>query len=375
MKTSGVILEINKNRATVMTDEARFIVIKREPEMFIGKQVDLSRSTKRLWFTQYSPGLAIIAVFIIMSLSIFGYYRQNSLFAYVTIDINPSVEFSVNQEMRILSVRNLNHDALLLLRGTSLNNMPVDKALSVLVTKAEQKKYFHGENRFILISAATLKSSAEQPDLAEKLIKPLKTELRRKDIQVQFIQSTLAQRQLAFKNHLSMGRYALMIYANKNGHILALDEVKTGSISYLLDKSGVAKVKTGGNGRGYTGKTPDGKVRKVITASHGPEKKISGEKIPPKRTPEKMSPEIPRPEKVNPKKDGRSDPVIPGKNDLKDKPEEEIIDSEEKVPGPDETVPQDDMKKTNPGSGNPSPQSGGTSSGSKGNSHGPRSGK
>ena len=205
MKTSGIILELNKKRAIVMTSEAGFMAIKPKPGMYIGQQVDIGDpSLKKPGLIRarysYSLGLASIVVFLFILLSAINFSSQNRVYAYVSVDINSSMEFAVNKDIRIITVKNLNHEGKALLRGTDFKNMTVEKTLMMLINKAEQHRYLHNENgTYVLITAAVKSESVKRPLLLNESIQRVEEKLKKRNIHLQFIQATLAQREIASK--------------------------------------------------------------------------------------------------------------------------------------------------------------------------------
>jgi len=245
MKTSGIILELNKKQALIMTNEVGFMAIRRKPGMFIGEQVDIGPSGLKkpgLNRYYYSLGLASIAVFMSILLWGINYSGQNKLYAYVSVDINPSIEFAVSNKIRIISVKDLNRDGMALLRGANFKNMPVDKALLMLVDKAEQNKYFHNKNdKNVLITAAVKTEPVKKVELLAESIQKVEEKLKKRDIHLQFIQATLAQRRIALQNNLSTGRYVLSNTATDNGQLMNLNQAKTVPISILIKKAGLIR--------------------------------------------------------------------------------------------------------------------------------------
>lgn len=65
--------------------------------------------------------------------------------AYITIDINPSVELIVEDEI-VVSVRAINDDAAILLSGESLEGLSIDEATEKIVALAEELGYLNEEN-------------------------------------------------------------------------------------------------------------------------------------------------------------------------------------------------------------------------------------
>jgi uncharacterized membrane protein YgcG len=246
MKTSGIILELNKKQALIMTDEAGFMGINRKPGMFIGEQVDIEQSIHKKFSLNryaYSLGLASIAIVAFILLLVIAYSGQKAkLYAYVSVDINPSMEFAVNKEIQIINAKGLNNAGKILLRSIDFQNMPVDRALMMVVEKAQQNHYFHNKNgKYVLIAAAVKTESLKRPVLLAKSIQRVEEKLKKQDIHLQFIQTTLAQRTTALQNNLSTGRYILSNTAVKSGQLVDLKQAKADQISALLEKAGFIK--------------------------------------------------------------------------------------------------------------------------------------
>ncbi|MCL6590614.1 MAG: anti-sigma factor domain-containing protein [Firmicutes bacterium] len=255
MKRTGIILELDGKKAVVMTNDAEFIAIKREPEMYTGAPVELDPPVPGLAFLQsgffgknlWASGLAGLTVTAILILAFTFLLRPNAFrsgpiqYAYVTVDINPSVEFTLNQKILVSRVRDINEDGRSLLQGPSLINMPLTQALLTLVNRAEQAGYFTSETeRKILVSTVTNKPLAGNPKLLEAAISQCNTLLDARKIQMRYIQATLSQRKIALKNHLSTGRFALWSYATGTaGQKISLKTAKIDTIGRLIDAAGL----------------------------------------------------------------------------------------------------------------------------------------
>lgn len=74
---------------------------------------------------------------LLLSLGGGGYaYAQNTPVAYVSMDINPSVELSVNTFDKVISVEAYNEDGKKVLEGTNLINSDVKKAINAVISNA-----------------------------------------------------------------------------------------------------------------------------------------------------------------------------------------------------------------------------------------------
>ena len=89
--------------------------------------------------------------------------------AYITIDINPSVEIITNDEGLVESVNALNDDAEILLIDTSFNGKTVDEVVDIIMTLAMETGYIiDTEENAILITTET-DNAALKADLDDNL--------------------------------------------------------------------------------------------------------------------------------------------------------------------------------------------------------------
>jgi hypothetical protein len=246
MKTSGIILELNNKRAIVMTNDAGFKAIQSKPGMFIGQQVDIGKSPVKMPILtgirySYSLGFALSVVFLFILVSLVIFSSQNKVYAYMSVDINPSIELAINRDMRIITIKGLNQDGKVLLRGIHFKNMPVEKALMTLIRIAKQNQFFHNDGHYVLIAAAIKPESLNKPFLLDQSIEKVRENLKEQDIHLHFIRTTLTQRKAALQENLSLGRYLLSHKAIQHGQLLNPGQAKTEPISALMKKAALIR--------------------------------------------------------------------------------------------------------------------------------------
>lgn len=67
-------------------------------------------------------------------------------YMYVSLDVNPSIEYSVNHLNRVLSVRGVNGDGSDILNGVDLKSKPIGDAVKETVRQISAKGYFDGSD-------------------------------------------------------------------------------------------------------------------------------------------------------------------------------------------------------------------------------------
>jgi hypothetical protein len=107
--------------------------------------------------------------FMVIGISAFTYFHQST---YVSIDVNPSLEFSLNMYDRVLSVKGVNDDGTQILENVGLDNLSnkkIDEAIELAVQNIVEQGYFDSDTTgemVITVSGKDLKKSSE---LADKL--------------------------------------------------------------------------------------------------------------------------------------------------------------------------------------------------------------
>lgn len=233
----GYIIEITKKYAIVMTNKCQFLVVKRPPGMMPGKHIlfkyDFANSQKLMKYL----AAACIAILLI-SASFFDLpLSENKIYAYVSVDVNPSVEFAVDRELKVVSSVPLDEAAVTLLKKVKVLGLPIKTAVSEMV-----KDYELSENP-VVISVSIPDHQLRKLNITEdQALESILNTLKGVAEDPILMKVSSKDRETAAKNKISMGRFALynMIKEN-NGHI-TLKEARTDSMSELCLE---AKLDTG----------------------------------------------------------------------------------------------------------------------------------
>ena len=104
----GTVMALNKRTAVVLTLDGQFIRVKREPEFIVGDEISVStvvhdRAVPRIRQRWLQAGAMVTALLIIL-IGLFM-FRSPSVVAYVTMDINPSIELGLDAPMAAPAAR------------------------------------------------------------------------------------------------------------------------------------------------------------------------------------------------------------------------------------------------------------------------------
>ena len=131
-------------------------------------------------------------------------------YGVVSLDVNPSLEYTINRFDYVLKVEGVNEDGQEMLSRmdtSQLLHRPIGKALEASVQQLEDGEWLGGESNEILISAGT-----KQPSHAEKLVQALEEDLgtRRESLEVHGVAVSEAEIDEAHREGMSAGRHRVL---------------------------------------------------------------------------------------------------------------------------------------------------------------------
>ncbi|HEX7057480.1 MAG TPA: anti-sigma factor domain-containing protein [Bacilli bacterium] len=165
----GIVMEMGKRHLVVLTPDGRFLRIPRKERVIrIGEEIDLPVLRRRsLSATSIRYGVAAAAIFSIILFTAFGMFAGGqSAVAYVTIDINPSVELGVDNNQNVVEGRGLNEDGENLLSGFAFRGKPLVDVTEALISKAQELQLIPTDEADIVISSTVVSDKTKINDAA-----------------------------------------------------------------------------------------------------------------------------------------------------------------------------------------------------------------
>lgn len=250
LSDSGIIVELKTRKAIIMTKDFNLLETKRKPYMAIGQKVTLSGletlENNRIQPTSMMKGLAAIAAIAIITI-IIGFnhiYNRDETFAYVSLDINPSLELEIDDSQKVIKAKPLNLDSEKIIENLELEKVLLADALNKIIVKSQELGYINNKSNMltdktILISWAlktntkdTLKKDALKSQLDSFCIS-----LKEKTI-TKIVNLDKKDKESADEYGISLGRYYILIKAKEKAPHLLIQDIKEKPIYDLLDAIG-----------------------------------------------------------------------------------------------------------------------------------------
>ncbi|MDK2815342.1 MAG: hypothetical protein PWP18_1255 [Thermoanaerobacter sp.] len=232
----AVVVQKEKNKTYVMTEKGEFKCFKNLQNVVVGETIELNEN-----FVAFKPTAKILIAASILLVLIFTIinFKSAEVYAYVYVDINPSIEISIDKNGKIINALPLNEDGKKILEKLPYKGLDITTFINQTVEES-QKLGFLKDDDTVIITTVPIKNSPfinEQIEKAVKNIKKINT-----NIQIETLKSNEAQREEAKKEKTSPGRLILWKKAKSEGINIPKDKLNSPEFFKEL-KQAYAKIK------------------------------------------------------------------------------------------------------------------------------------
>lgn len=157
----GIVIDINNDQAAVLSDNGAVAKIKNK-NYETGQVVRMKENKMNLM----KKAGSIAAVLAITAAGSFAYAAPAS---YVSLDVNPSIEYTVNSFGRVLSVKAVNDDGEVITSELDVKNVNISKAVKVTIDKLREGGYITDDEDAGIVITISAKNDEKAEELAEEL--------------------------------------------------------------------------------------------------------------------------------------------------------------------------------------------------------------
>ena len=254
----GVIMSFqDEHFAIVMTADLHFTKIVRQSQMRIGDELDvyeqqvqtvLSRQRRQAWKWQR---MSVTSAAVLAVIFVFAYFFVGKVqpvdampYAYVSIDINPSISFTVNAKDRVLAVQPLDFDAKTAIVGLHLVNHSLSFALHRYLFALKHKGMLTSKSSVIITTSSATKNEPINSEnhtslqiLSQKVKNEVMASLPQKKQAILSLIVHSGVTQAAAHYDLSAGRLALYEEAKRLGQSVTWPLLVSGHMTQAVGGS------------------------------------------------------------------------------------------------------------------------------------------
>ncbi|UOQ92673.1 anti-sigma factor domain-containing protein [Halobacillus shinanisalinarum] len=153
----GIVMEQSRKYTIVMTNDGAFHKAKLLKRAEVGMEVHFQpllgkhTANKQSFMWRRAKVGAIVAALLIAFLPAYLWYGSNTAYAFVNIDMNPSVELELNEDMQVIDVIPLNKDAEKII--SKLEKWYKDPASEVtfdMITLSQEMGFINNQNQVLI---------------------------------------------------------------------------------------------------------------------------------------------------------------------------------------------------------------------------------
>ncbi|MDQ0217315.1 anti-sigma factor domain-containing protein [Peribacillus cavernae] len=207
----GIILEMDNKFVTLLTPEGEFLKAPRKEHPYeIGAEVSYKQVKRHGAFSFFHISVKkttfiSAAAVIILILSMIPAMFADKCSAYLTIDVNPSIELGVNDQLEVIELEGLNQEGKNVISQLSDWDEKNIKTVTDKIVKTIKKLGYFKEHKEIVVSTTVVDKSA-------KLDKSIRQEISKTaalvpEARMKIVNGTQVDRDNAKEEGISTGKY------------------------------------------------------------------------------------------------------------------------------------------------------------------------
>ncbi len=248
MKEKGLIMEIDGKRMILLTKDGQFIS---RPISGLSSKIgdeaiiDVEK-VRKPWFFVRILTVAALLMITFFSVPLWHHFMgtplEGKIIAYMTVDINPSIELGFDLERKVIALHPLNQDGQKLLQNVSLIGLTSEQAVETIINAACQKGYLKPEkdNQVIINVTEKKRDEVKKEDFNHPIISQAEKTLSKNNTKakVTVLNTDYELREKAEELGISTGKYALMVEAKDAGLNIDVNHVKKSGVVKAIEDAG-----------------------------------------------------------------------------------------------------------------------------------------
>ena len=241
-RMKAVVLENTGSQYTVLLENGTFRQVYRRQGAEVGEEIEIRTGMEILSGLRVWAGAAAVFLLVLTALMGWNLYQAPTAVALLSVDINPSLQFTLDAQGHLLKFQTKNEDAKRMLSQIDLTGKSLDQVLEQVVNQAVKQKFLDSEQQWVVVGYSPMsdRTAVQMPKELNKnqIITWVKEKVGKQGFTPQVAVFTLTpqERELAQKGELTLGEYALWQTAQKAGVVTRPEMLKeTSERIRLLD--------------------------------------------------------------------------------------------------------------------------------------------
>lgn len=167
----GIVMEQHRRYTIIMTREGTFLKTIPIKDAAIGAEVSYNgfKTGAPTVITIPTRLLVIVLVLVLLLVPFYLAMDKNETYAYVNVDVNPSIELAIDENLDVDSIRPINKDATKLVNElTGYQDTQLEKVISMIMKKSEEAERIN-EGKNMLVGFSYMNKESNNNPISDNL--------------------------------------------------------------------------------------------------------------------------------------------------------------------------------------------------------------
>lgn len=213
----GIIMEIGDEFLTLLTPDGEFLRTRKQNSSYsIGEEIVFTPLLKgnRNYFYLFKqlfirkPLPVILTAMMLFLISFISLNQNNKAYAYMSIDVNPSMELGLNNQMRVIKLTAFNHDGEKIISHiTKWKNQEASQVTKSLLNEMKKEGFFEKHHLVVISTVRTEQKDVSAEKILARNLNEIKNEVKQDHLNLTLLSGTKKQMKNAHHEGLTTGKY------------------------------------------------------------------------------------------------------------------------------------------------------------------------
>ncbi|MCQ6277350.1 anti-sigma factor domain-containing protein [Bacillus sp. V3B] len=215
----GIVMEINERFLTILTPEGEFLrsqklnsyyEIGQEIDFFPVEQEEREKSFFISTLTTFKGKIALTTAlaFVLMFISIIPFYQNNQVYAYLSIDINPSLELGINKNYEVVELIPYNEDGKKIVNQLDgWKKKDVSDVTSEIIHEMKDQGYMESNDEVVIATVYAQETIEENDTRWNEEMDGVQAVIHSENLDLTVVEGTREDREKAKEEGLTTGLY------------------------------------------------------------------------------------------------------------------------------------------------------------------------
>jgi hypothetical protein len=246
----AIIIEVSNRHLIVLAEGGEFKKIRKTSSSYrVGQEISIpSANPKKRDFRfpdlfNWKTGTAVSLALILLFFQVFLPFIENDAYAFVGMDMDPSIELKIDEDMQVLEIKAFNEEGKQVLQHLDDWKNEDITYVTNLIFETTEELGFLDKKQEVLITTTLSEDIPEnkEKEIKERVNKVMTETAEKKEVAMTTIVVSSKEREKAKDMKISPGHYAIYSAAKRSGISITKEEIASQTIEEISKKVGPIK--------------------------------------------------------------------------------------------------------------------------------------